>query len=44
MLGDRGFEALASLVDDSDSYEFCYSVLDEAVAAFDALAAAGAHQ
>ncbi len=38
MLGARGFDALADLVDASSCYTFSYGVLDEAIAAFDALA------
>ena len=38
--GRRGFEALADMVDASGCFEFSYSRLDEAVAAFDALSGA----
>jgi len=37
--GRRGFELLASFVDQSDCYEFEYGDLDEATAVFDGLAA-----
>lgn len=37
LLGARGFEALAGVIDASRCYDFSYSVLDEAIAAFDAL-------
>lgn len=37
MLGARGFDALADLVDASACFEFSYSALDDAVAAFGAL-------
>lgn len=40
MLGARGFDALGGLVDGSDCFEFSYSALDDAVAAFGALHAA----
>jgi len=38
-LGQCGFEALAALIDQSAAYDFTYSVLDEAIAAFGALQA-----
>jgi len=38
LLGTRGFDALVEVVDSSDCFEFCYSDLDEAILAFDALA------
>ncbi len=38
MLGERGFEVLARLVDGCDGKEFVYSRLDEAIAWFDGLA------
>lgn len=40
MLGRRGFEAMAGAIDRSTSFNLRYSVLDEAIAAFDQLAAA----
>jgi HprK-related kinase A len=40
LLGAAGFEALADVVDAAQCYDFTYSQLDEAIAAFDALAAA----
>lgn len=40
LLGQAGFEALGRLVVACDCYEFSYSQLDEAIATFDALAAA----
>jgi HprK-related kinase A len=40
MLGQRGFGALADVIDASACFEFSYSRLDDAVAAFDALHAA----
>ncbi len=40
MLGARGFAALADVIDASDCFEFSYSLLEDAVAAFDALHAA----
>ena len=41
LLGLDGFEALGRMVQACDCYEFSYSRLDEAVQAFDALAAGG---
>lgn len=38
-LGLQGFETVARLVDTCRSYDFTYSVIDEAIAAFDTLAA-----
>lgn len=38
VLGRKGFEVLASVVESSESYDFEYSQLDDAVEAFDALA------
>lgn len=38
LLGPAGFDALAGVIDRCDSYEFRYSVLDEAIAVFSALA------
>jgi HprK-related kinase A len=38
VLGQAGFEALSTLVDHSDCYEFSYGDLEEAVAAFKSLA------
>ncbi len=38
LLGAAGFEALAGLVAGSRAYQFTYSALDDAIAAFDALA------
>ncbi len=40
--GSRGFESLANLLDESDCYEFCYSDLEQAVAALDALTTSSA--
>jgi HprK-related kinase A len=40
-LGLQGFETAADLIEAVDCYDFRYSVLDEAIATFDALAAAG---
>ncbi len=40
-LGLQGFETAASLIDVVACHDFSYSVLDEAIDAFDALAAAG---
>ena len=37
-MGAAGFDALGELVERARSYQFTYSVLDEAIAAFDALA------
>lgn len=37
LLGMRAFEALSGIIDASDCYEFSYSRLDDAVAAFDAM-------
>ena len=37
VLGAAGFDAMASLVEHTSSYQFTYSVLDEAIAVFDAL-------
>jgi HprK-related kinase A len=37
VLGPRGFDVLAHLIDMTQCYEFTYSVLDEAVETFDAL-------
>jgi len=37
LLGIRGFEAVAGLIDSSLCYDFTYSVLDEAIETFDAL-------
>lgn len=39
VLGRTGFEVLSKVVDASDCYDFQYSQLDDAVTAFDALAA-----
>jgi HprK-related kinase A len=39
VLGLKGFEVLSKVIDASDCYDFQYSQLDDAVAAFDALAA-----
>jgi HprK-related kinase A len=39
LLGERGFEALARLIDSSQCYTFAYSMLDEAIETFDALKA-----
>jgi len=38
LLGQRGFEVLAQLVDDCEGSDFVYSSLDEAIALFDGLA------
>lgn len=38
LLGPAGFDALGALIDRTDSYQFTYSVLDEAIALFAALA------
>jgi HprK-related kinase A len=38
MLGAEGFDTLARVIDSSASYDFVYSDLDEAIAAFDQLA------
>jgi len=38
VLGAQGFKVLSNLIDVSDCYEFSYSKLDEAIAAFDSLA------
>ncbi len=38
VLGDTGFDTLGRLVDSCAGVDFCYSSLDEAMAAFDALA------
>jgi len=38
LLGQRGFEVLAQLVDDCEGSDFVYSNLDEAIALFDGLA------
>lgn len=40
-LGLQGFETVARLIDVADCYDFRYSILDEAIAAFDALAETG---
>ena len=37
LLGDKGFTCLADALESCHCYDFRYSVLDEAVAAFDAL-------
>lgn len=37
VLGAAGFDAMTGLVERSSSYQFTYSVLDEAIAVFDAL-------
>lgn len=37
LLGVKGFETMAGLIDASDCYEFTYSVLDEAIETFAAL-------
>ncbi len=37
LLGQRGFEVLAQVIDESEAYDFTYSVLDEAIACFAAL-------
>jgi HprK-related kinase A len=42
VLGLKGFEVLSRVIDSSDCYDFQYSQLDDAVAAFDALAARSA--
>jgi HprK-related kinase A len=42
VLGLSGFETLGDVLDDCDCYDFRYSQLDDAVAAFDALAKAAA--
>ena len=39
VLGLKGFEVLSQVIDTSDCYDFRYSQLDDAVAAFDALVA-----
>ncbi|SFU47401.1 HprK-related kinase A [Pseudoduganella namucuonensis] len=39
VLGARGFDALAGVIGAADCYRYTYSMLDEAVAAFDQLAA-----
>lgn len=39
LLGEQGFSTLAGVIDTSASYDFVYSDLDEAVAAFNQLAA-----
>ena len=40
VMGPTGFDALAKVIGQSDSFDFSYSVLDEAIAVFDGLAAA----
>jgi len=40
LLAERGFEALAGLIEGSTSYRFCYSALDDAIATFARLAPA----
>jgi HprK-related kinase A len=42
LLGETGFDVLTGIVERSGCYEFRYSELDEAIAVFDALAAAPA--
>lgn len=37
LLGTKGFETMANLIDASRCYDFTYSVLDEAIETFDAL-------
>jgi len=39
LLGERGFEVLARLVDDCEGSDFVYSRLDEAIALFDGMSA-----
>lgn len=39
LLGPAGFEAMAAVIDRCDSYQFRYSVLDEAIEVFSALVA-----
>ena len=39
LLGVRGFQAMTGLIDAVQCHEFCYSVLDQAVATFDQLQA-----
>jgi HprK-related kinase A len=41
VLGRRGFEALANLVDATDSFDFRYSELEEAIKTFEDLSAIG---
>ncbi len=38
LLGLKGFETVANMIDQAMSYDFTYSILDEAVEIFDALA------
>ena len=40
VMGPTGFDALAKVIGQTDSFDFRYSVLDEAIAVFDGLAAA----